>query len=207
MIRRIVALVAFSVLAVLSFWHPRESMVAPDAPGGLPPGVHFRADHSPATPPFVDRWVLTFQDVPAVQQSLTLQIGPPVGETASGRITAAPGQPAALLDRIATVLGARPEGGEVAPVTELDVTLTLLGDRLSAGHGEVGAVVVAGAFVAEPAGEWRVHRVAFGENGPGCFLAISGADRTAVLLSRAVEDGPAILARLRALLARRPATD
>jgi hypothetical protein len=206
MIRRIAALLAFAVLAVLTFWSPREAMVAADAPGALPPGVLFRADHSEALPPFLDRWVLTFQDVPAAQQSLTLQIGPRAGETAPGRITAAPGEPSALLERMAMVLGAQP-GGEaaVAPVTGLDVTLDLLADGLSVGHGAVGAVVVAGAFVAEPEGNWRVYRVTFGEGGPSCFLGISSADRTAVLLPRAAEDGPAILGRVRALLTRRPA--
>jgi hypothetical protein len=151
--------------------------------------------------------VLTFQDVPAAQQSLTLQIGAPIGETAPGRLTAAPGRPSALLERMAMVLGAPQEdAGQVAPVTELDVTLDLLGDHLSAGHGEVGATIIAGAFVGEPEGNWRVQRVTFGDKGPSCFLAISGPERTAVLLPRAVEDGPAILARVRALLVRRPAT-
>lgn len=207
MIRRIAALLAFAVLAVLTFWSPREAMVAADAPGALPPGVLFRADHSEAAPPFLDRWVLTFQDVPAAQQSLTLQIGALAGETAPGRITAAPGQPSALLERMAIVLGDQPRGdAAVAPVRALDVTLNLLADGLSAGHGDVGAVVVAGAFVAEPEGNWRVHRVTFGDEGPSCFLAINGVDRTAVLLPRAAEDGPAILARVRALLARRPAS-
>ena len=203
MIRRVAALVAFAVLAVLTFWSPREAKVAADAPGALPPGVLFRADYSEAVPPFVDRWVLTFQDVPAAQQSLTLQIGPLAGETAPGRITAAPGEPSALLERLAVVLGARPGGQPAAaPVSALDVTLDLLADGLSVGHGEVGAVVIAGAFVAEPEGNWRVHRVTFGEGGPSCFLALSRVDGTAVLLPRAVEDGPAIVGRVRALLAR-----
>jgi hypothetical protein len=207
MIRRIAALVAFAVLAVLTFWSPREAMVAADAPGTLPPGVLFRADHSEAAPPFVERWVLTFQDVPAAQQSLTLQIGALAGENAPGRLTAAPGQPWALLERMALVLGAQPGGDSaVAPVSGLDVKLDLLADSQSAGRGEVGAVVIAGAFVSEPEGPWRVYRMTFGAEGPSCFLAISAVDRTAVLLPRAVEDGPAIMTHVRALLTRPPAT-
>ena len=83
--------------------------------------------------------------------------------------------------------------------------LDLLGERLSVGHGDVGATIIAGAFVAEPAGTWRVYRLTLGEGGPQCFLGLSADEHAAVLLPRALEDGPAIQARFRALLVRGPA--
>lgn len=206
MIRRVLSVVAVAALAMLAFWNQRESPVAADGRGELAAGVVFRADRGNATAPFVGRWDLAFPEAPPTEQALTLQIGVPSGATVIGRITAADGKPEALLEHLAAVLATRLEGApDVAPVTGLDLTLTLLGANLSAGHGEIGATVIAGAFVAEPAGDWRVYRLTFGEDGPGCFFGINGAERAAVLLPRAVEDGPAILSRFRALLARRPA--
>ena len=104
------------------------------------------------------------------------------------------------------MLGDKPAAGlELPPSPSLDVQLDLLGDRLSVGHGDVGATIIAGAFVAEPAGTWRVYRLTLGEGGPQCFLGLSADERAAVLLPRVLEDGPAIQARFRSLLARGPA--
>ena len=91
--------------------------------------------------------------------------------TAPGRLTAGAGDPASLLDRIALVLSDTPAAGlELPPAPSLDVQLDLLGDRLSVGHGDEGATIIAGAFVAEPSGNWRVYRLTLGEGGPQCFL-------------------------------------
>jgi hypothetical protein len=204
-IRRIVSVVAVAALAVLAFWMPRESPVAADTFSELPPSVVFRADRGDATPPFVRRWDLTFAETLPAEQRLTLQIGAPTGGTAAGRLTAVPGEPTALLARIAEVFSDQPAAAALSTVSELDVRLDLIAERVSVGHGELGATVVAGAFVSEPAGDWRVYRVMLGENGPECFIGISLGEQAAVLLPRAVEDGPAIVARLRSLLVRGPA--
>ncbi|MEO5820154.1 MAG: hypothetical protein ABIT71_06575 [Vicinamibacteraceae bacterium] len=206
MIRRIVLVAAVLGLAVASFWLPREENVAADSLNELPPAVVFRADRGNATPPFVGRWELTFPEQPPTAQALTLQIGTPIDGTAPGRLTAAAGDPAALLAQIADVLSDRPAGAELPPVSELALRLNLIGDHVSVGHGDVGSMVIAGAFVADPAGDWRVYRVMLGEGGPECFLAISPGQHVAALLPRAIEDGPAIQARFRSLLKPRPAT-
>lgn len=207
MIRRILLVLVAAALVAAALWLPREDDVAADSPiVEMPLEVGFQAERLTAVPPFIEGWTLAFPDVPPATQVLTLQIGPAEGTTAAGRLTAMPGEPRTLLERIAVVLSSTSEPGPpLPPATALDLRLNLLGNRLSVGHGEVGATVLAGAFVAAPAGEWRVYRMTIGAGGPQCFLGLSGAERTAVLLPRAVEEGPAILARFRALLLR-PAT-
>jgi hypothetical protein len=204
-IRRIVSVVAVAGLAALAFWMPREAPVAADTLGDLPPSVIFHATRGNATPPFVGRWELSFAEPPGAEQRLTLQIGPPTGGTAPGRLTSGPGDPSALLARIAEVLSNRPGADDLPPATALDLRLDLIAEHVSVGHGDVGATIVAGAFVSEPAGDWRVYRVMLGDNGPQCFLGISATEQAAVLLTRDIEDGPAIVARFRSLLARGPA--
>ena len=168
--------------------------------------MEFRAERAAAAAPFVERWDLSYPATPPASQSLTLQIGAAAGATAPGRLTAGAGDPAPLLDRIAVVLSDTPAAGPaLPPAPSLDVQLDLLGDRLSVGHGDVGATIIAGAFVAEPSGNWRVYRLTLGEGGPQCFLGLSADERAAVLLPRALEDGPAIQARFRSLLVRGPA--
>ena len=208
MIRRIVLVVVVLGLIALAVWLPREEeFVAADAPiEESPHGVELRAERAEAVAPFVERWDLSYPATPPASQSLTLQIGAAAGVTASGRLTAGAGDPAPLLDRMAVVLSDTPAAGrELPPATSLDVQLDLLGDRLSVGHGEEGATIIAGAFVAEPNGTWRVYRLTLGEGGPQCFLGLSPDDRAAVLLPRVLEDGPAIQARFRSLLGRGPA--
>jgi hypothetical protein len=194
-------------MVAAALWLPREEDVAADSSiAEMPLEVGFQADRATPAPPFVEAWTLAFPDVPPATQVLTLQIGPVQGTTAAGRLTALPGDPRTLLERIAVVLSSTAEPGPpLPPATALDLRLDLLGERLSVGHGEVGETVIAGAFVAAPAGEWRVFRMTLGAGGPQCFFGVSGAARTAVLLPRAVEEGPAILARFRSLLVR-PAT-
>jgi hypothetical protein len=210
--RRILAVLVVGAMVALAIWLPREENAVADSPiPEVPVEVRFRAERATAAPPFVERWTLAFPDAPPASQVLALQIGAATGTTATGRLTAAPGDPRTLLARIAVVLGSSPEPAALPaapqPTTAaLDLQLDLLGDRLSVGHGEVGETVIAGAFVAAPAGEWRVYRMTIGAGGPQCFLGLSGAERSAVLLPRAVEEGPAILARFRSLLVRAPAT-
>jgi hypothetical protein len=204
-IRRIVSVVAVAALAVLAFAIPREAPVGADTFSQLPPSVIFRANRGTATPPFVGRWDLTFAETRPAEQMLTLQIGVPTGATAPGRLTSGPGEATALLARIAEVFSDRPAAGALPTVSELDLRLDLLAERVSVGRGEVGATVIAGAFVADPVGDWRVYRLMLGENGPQCFLGISAGEQAAVLLPRAIEDGPAIVARFRSLLVRGPA--
>jgi hypothetical protein len=208
MIRRTLLGLVVAALVAAAIWLPREKDVAADSPiAEMPLEVGFQAERVTPSPPFVEGWTLAFPDVPPAAQVLTLQIGPLQGTTATGRLTAMPGEPRTLLERIGVVLSSTSEpAAPLPPTTALDLRLDLLGDRLSVGHGEVGATVIAGAFVAVPPGEWRVYRMTIGAGGPQCFLALSGADRTAVLLPRAVEEGPAILARFRSLLVRPPAT-
>jgi hypothetical protein len=204
-IRRIVSVVAVGGLALLAFWIPREAPVAADNLGDLPPSVIFHAARGNATPPFVGRWDLTFSEAPPAEQRLTLEIGTPTGGTAPGRLTAGPGDPSVLLARIAEVLSDRPAAAALPAVSALDLRLDLIAEHVSVGRGEVGATIVAGAFVADPAGDWRVYRIMLGENGPQCFLGISAGEKAAVLLPRALDDGPAIVARFRSLLVRGPA--
>jgi hypothetical protein len=211
-IRRILLIVVVgAAMVAAAIWLPREEDVAADsAIAEMPLEVGFLAEGIAPAPPFVEGWTLSFPDVPPALQVLTLQIGAIEGTTAAGRLTAMPGEPRTLLERIALVLSSSPEptalpAAPVPPTEALDLRLDLLGDRLSVGRGEVGATVIAGAFVAAPAGEWRVYRLTIGAGGPQCFLGLSGAHRTAVLLPRAVADGPAILARFRSLLVRTPA--
>ena len=205
MIRRILSVVALAALALLAFWMPREAPVAADTLAELPPSVVFHATRGNATPPFVGRWELTFSETPAVEQRLTLQIGTPTGGTAPGQLTPGQGDPSTLLARIAEVMSEQPGATDLPAASALDLRLDLIAEHVSVGRGGVGATVVAGAFVSEPAGDWRVYRVILGENGPQCFLGISATERSAVLLPRDLEDGPAIVARFRSLLARGPA--
>jgi hypothetical protein len=203
----LVGLVAIGIVAV-GIWAPREEFVAADAVVlGIPPAVSFRAAPFAAPPPFTEGWHLSFPDTAAGVQVLTLQLGAGAGPIAPGRFTAASGASDAVLERIAEVFGgvATASKDVLPPSAALDVRLELLGERLSAGHGDVGTTVIAGAFVAEPAGDWRAYRMMIGENGPQCFLGISEEASNVVLLARAVEDGPAIQARFRALLSTRPA--
>jgi hypothetical protein len=205
-IRRIVLIVVVGALAVLAFAIPREQApVAADTLAGLPPSVVFRARAGDATPPFVERWDLTFSETPSAEQALTLHVGAVTDATAPGRLASGPGQAAALLARIADVFRERSPSAELPAVSELDLRLELLAERASIGRGDVGATVFAGAFVSDPPGDWRVFRMMVGENGPQCFLAISAGEQAAALLPRAVEDGPAIVARFRSLLGRGPA--
>ncbi len=208
MIRRIALVVVVLGLVALAVWLPRdEEYVSADAPiEESPHGVEFRAERAEAVAPFVERWDLSYPATPPASQSLTLQIGAAAGVTAPGRLTAGAGDPAPLLDRIAVVLSDTPAAGlALPPAPSLDVQLDLLGDGLSVGHGDEGATIIAGAFVAEPSGKWRVYRLTLGEGGPQCFLGLSADDRAAVLLPRVLEDGPAIQARFRSLLGRGPA--
>jgi hypothetical protein len=210
-IRRILLVLGVGVaLVVAAIWLPREEDAAADAPvSEMPLEVGFRTERVTPAPPFIEGWTLSFPDEPPASQVLTLQIGAAEGTTSAGRLTASPGDPRPLLERIALVLGGTPDPPSptaLPPSTALDLRLDLLGDRLSVGHGEVGATVIAGAFVAAPVGEWRVYRLTIGAGGPICFLGLSSTEKTAVLLPRAVEEGPAILARFRSLLVRPTAT-
>jgi hypothetical protein len=217
-IRRVLLVLVAAGLAALAFWLPREEDVAADMPvAEMPSGVGFQAERATAVAPFVERWDLRFPEVPPALHTIRLDVGAvdtattgattattaTTAATASGRLTSGSGSPKTLLDRIAVVLGAKPDPTkDLPPVTALDVRLELLGDRLSVGHGDIGATVIAGAFVATPAGDWRVYKLTLGEAGPQCFLGLSPGERSAVLLPRAFDDGPAILARFRSLLGR-----
>jgi len=206
-IRRIALVAILLGLVALAVWLPREEYVSADAPiDESPHGVELRAERAEGVAPFVERWDLSYPVTPPASQSLTLQIGAAAGVTAPGRFTAGPGDPAPFLDRIAVVLSDTPAAGlALPPAPSLDVQLDLLGDGLSVGHGDEGATIIAGAFVAEPSGKWRVYRLTLGEGGPQCFLGLSAGDRAAVLLPRVREEGPAIQARFRSLLGRGPA--
>jgi hypothetical protein len=208
-IRRITLVAIVLGLVALAIWLPREEQVAADAPvAEVPIGVDLRAERGTPAPPFIERWELSYPWTPPASQTLTLAIGDVTGTTAPGRLTAAPGQPQPLLDRIAEVLVAKPaDHSAPRPVPALDVRLDLLGDHLSVDPGEIGQTVIAGAFVAEPAGTWRVYRLTIGADadGPQLFLGLSADARAAVLLPRELTDGPAIHARLRSLLVRGPA--
>jgi len=206
-IRRIAPVVAALGLVALAIWLPREEHVAADGPiGEAPEGVELRAERAAAAAPFVERWDLSFPATPPTSQSLALHIGAATGTTTPGRLSASGADPAPFLDRLAVVLGVQPAAGTgQPPAPALDVRLDLLGDRLSVGPGDVGATIIAGAFVAEPSGTWRVYRLTLGEGGPQCFLGLSADARAAVLLPRALDDGPAIHARFRSLLVRGPA--
>jgi hypothetical protein len=207
-IRRILLVLVGVAMVGAAIWLPREEDVAADSPiAEMPLEVGFQAERITPSPPFVEGWTLAFPDVPPASQLLTLQIGAAEGTIATGRLMATPGDPRTLLERIAVVLSSTAEpAAPLPPATALDLRLDVLGDRLSVGHGELGATVIAGAFVAAPAGGWRVYRMTIGAGGPQCFLGLSGAERTAVLLPRAIEEGPAILARFRSLLVRPAAT-
>jgi hypothetical protein len=206
-IRRIAFAVVVLGLAALAIWYPREEYVAADSPPAeASQGVDLRAERAEAVAPFAERWDLSYPAKPPSSQSLALQIGEANGATASGRIIAGAGQPAPLLDRIAVALGAEPAAKvDAPPVASLAVQLALLGDHLSVEHGDPGETVIAGAFVAEPVGAWRVYRMTIGEGGPQCFLGLNADEHAAVLLPRGLEDGPAIHARFRSLLVRGPA--
>jgi hypothetical protein len=201
-------------LVAVAIWLPREEDVIAGAGGDAAvAAVSFGAERSAATAPFIERWELRFPDKPPTTQTLTLHLGTLAGDSVPARITAAPGRPDLLLERIAAALGEPPRAPgaapqpapESTPVAALDVRLYPLGEHLSEEAGDAGVRVIAGAFVAEPAGDWRAYRVVFGENGPQCFLGISEAERSAVLLPREMDDAGAIVARFRALLGRRPA--
>jgi hypothetical protein len=191
-------------VAAMAIWAPREEPVTADTLlPARPPAVSFRAGRVVAAPPFVEGWELQYPETPPAVQALTLQIGAVDGPSAPGLLTAGVGAPATLLARIGEVLGdpAAP-GADVPPVDALDLRLELLGEGLSIDEGDPGGTVIAGAFVAGHAGPWRAYRLSFGEGGPGCFFGVSEAGSSAVFLLRAIEDGPAIQARFRALLLR-----
>jgi hypothetical protein len=204
MIRRILIGLVVLGIAAVPIWLPREEFVAADAPPEfeLPPAVSFRAERVPATPPFVEGWHLSYPETPPAVQVLTVQIGALEGATAHGRLTGGAGVPTPVLERIAEVFPHTPAkpAPELPHAAALDLRLDVLGERLSVGHGDVGATVIAGAFVADPAGDWRVYRMTLGEGGPQCFLGTSADARSVVLFPRTIEDGPAILASFRALL-------
>jgi hypothetical protein len=203
--RMALVLVAVGLIAV-AVWLPREEDVAAGGEAALaeiPPGVEFLAERGTPLPPFVEGWELSFPDRPPVSQRLTLHIGAAAGQAAPGRLVAGPGDPTARLERVALALGDTTSAvPALPPAGPIELQMNLLGEHLSAGHGDVGETVIAGAFVATPAGDWRVYRLTLGEGGPQCFFGVSAAARAAVLLPRALEDGPAIQARFRSLLAR-----
>jgi hypothetical protein len=211
--RRLGLLLVVVGLIAAAIWLPREEDVAAEGEpptavvAEVPPAVEFRAIRGKADAAFAERWELGYPDGATPSQSLTLQIGRLDGKSALGRLTAVGGgDPAPLLERVAAVLGAAPNA-DVPPMPALDLRLDLLGERLSAGHADEGATVIAGAFSEQPVGDWRAYRVTFGTaaDAPQCFFGISDGTRAAVLLPRALEDGPAIDTQLRALLLPRTA--
>jgi hypothetical protein len=201
-------------LAASVLWlpHPEENAEAvaesPEVSAEpVPEAVELLATRGTATPPYVEKWDLVYPDTPPAAQRLILSIGAAEpGMPVPARLTAVVGDASGLLSRAAAVLGADVDERTPQPsVQALDLQLTPLGEKLSAGSGQIGATVIAGAFVAQPAGDWRAYRVAFGDGGPQCFLGISESTRHAVLLARDANDGTAILKRLRGLLGPRPA--
>jgi len=203
--RRILLVLVVAAMVAVAIWLPRQEDVAADARlTEMPLEVGFRAQVITPTPPFVEGWTLAFPDVPPASQMLTLQVGALQGTTANARLTAVPGDAKSLLDRIGVVFGGAPETAvALPPATALDLQLELLGDGLSVGRGD-GETVIAGAFIATPPGQWRAYRMTIGAGGPECVLGIS-SDRSAVLLPLTADEGPAILARFRSLLAPGPA--
>jgi hypothetical protein len=204
--RIVLTLLVVPLLIAVAIWLPREEpTLADDQPIDapvVPPAVELTAARATAVPPYSERWELTYATPPTNGPRLTLDIGPAVDKTSPGRLTAKAGaDPKPLLDRIAVVLGGDLDNrGPVPPADSQDVTLTVLGENLSEGQGDIGATVIAGAFVAQPAGKWRVYRLTLGSDGPQCFLGLNATDRLAVLLPRSTADGPEIHTRLRALL-------
>jgi hypothetical protein len=215
--RWILAGLILLVLGVRFLWLPAEEAeveavaeAVDPATTAAPRAVHLFAEPGAATPTYVETWDLSFPHEGAVAQRLTLAIGKAAAANAPipARLTAAPdGDASGLLAQSGDVLGA---GADAAPSLQppapaLDLQLVFLGNRLSIGEGAAGATVVAGVFNSAPAGDWHVYRVAFGSGGPQCFLGISPSTERAMLLMRDPADGPAIQARLRALLQPRPA--
>lgn len=200
---RRVLLPALICLAALAAWIPRETLItADDVRETLEPAtfVEFTLTAGTPTAPFVERWELSFPVASPDAQRLVLDIGTATETTAPARITAAGGTPLALLARLGAVFGGEPAQPPPARASAVDVTLALIAERLTLGEGDVGSTVIAGAFVTEPAGDWRVYRVTFGTGGPQCFLGLDRLAGAALLLPRDPADGPAIEARVRALL-------
>ena len=212
--RWIVAGVVLLVLGARFLWLPQEEAdVEVVAEAAIDPhtlaaaqAVHLFAEPGRATPPYVEAWELSYPHEGAVAQRLTLAIGAaPLDAPVPARLTAAAGDASGLLARTNEVIGDGKTPPVAPRVAALDLQLSRLGDRLSLGSGDVGARVVAGVFASAPVGDWRAYRVAFGAGGPQCFLGISPSAHRAVLLMRDASDGPAIQARLQALLAPSPA--
>jgi hypothetical protein len=192
---------ALICLAALAAWLPREALITADDAVDPISHVEFTATAGTATAPFVERWDLAFPVGAENAQRLVLEIGPATDQTASARITAAGGDPVALRRRLVAVFGEeQPPGPALPRPSGLDVTLDLIGERLAQGEGDVGSTVIAGAFVTDPPGDWRVYRITFGTGGPQCFLAVDQPAGIALLLPRDPVDGPGIEARFRALL-------
>jgi hypothetical protein len=196
------------IAAALVAWLPREEPITADelvaeAPAGYAepiPAVELKATADTPPPAFAERWELAFPVAQPVHR-LVLDIAPAVGKTAAGRLTSGGGDPTGLLERAAVVLFDDPQRRPVLPpAAALDVSLDLLGERLTQGEGALGSTIVAGAFVTEPAGGWRVHRMTIGAGGPQCFLGLHRDDGIGVLLLRSAADGPAIQASLRSLV-------
>jgi hypothetical protein len=207
--RRLGLVLIVVALIAAAIWLPREEDAAAETESPLanvPSAVEFRATRGTAEAPFVERWELGYPDAATPSQTLMLQVGSLEAKVAPARLTAlAGGDPTELLERVAAVIGAGVQQTAVPPVAALDLRLHLLGERLSAVvHADEGATVIGGAFLERPPGDWRVYRASFGTaaDAPQCFLGISDGARAAVLLPRAVEDGPKIDTQLRALLVR-----
>jgi hypothetical protein len=206
----VAALLAVFVTATLLWMPPPEETaeagVQTPGPAALraPHAVDLRAERADPAPSFVETWLLSFPEQPPAALRLTLSIGKAeAGAPIPARLTAVDGDAAGFVTRVREVMAAGDEPA-APPTPFLDLQLVELGTQLSIDQGEIGTTVLAGAFVAAPAGDWRAYRAAFGENGPQCFLGISPSAGHAMLLMRESADGPAILARLRGLLRSRP---
>ena len=212
MIRRLGWVLIVAAVVAFAVWFPREDELTAglDVADAEPLAVALGVTKRVAPPPFAERWELTFPDAAAAAQTFVLDLAAPVGTKVAGRLAASSiGDPAPFLDRLGLVLGAgsepTPPGAGAPPAgASEDVTLDVLGDRLSYGPGEVGSTVVAGAFAATPPGAWRVYRVTIGAGGPQCFLGVSESAGAARILPRELADAPAIVAAFRRLLGAAP---